>query len=137
MFSKILGVVFLYLVFSEYAYSKDLKCELGIHLLKPKSSTQVIIDFSYDEEAYNSFEPITVKIGKIDFININAVNFKAKRSQIFNELLNENQELIQGEKTILNRYYTFDFAIKEKMLVYTTLNTKDVKDIEITMYQCM
>lgn len=133
---KLLGIVFLGLLLSGNVYAKDLKCELGIHLLKPKSSAQVIVDFSYDEEAYKSFEPIAVKIGKIDFINISAVNFKAKRAQIFNELLNVNQEVIQGEKTILNRYYTFDFAVKEKMLVYTTLNTKDVKDVEITMYEC-
>ena len=68
LMTKVLQIIFvLFLFFTNSVYAKDLKCELGIGLLKPKPENKVVIDFSYDEVAFNSSKPIDVSIGKIDF----------------------------------------------------------------------
>ena len=42
---KLLSIIVLGLLLSGNGYAKDLKCELGIQLLKPKSENKVVIDF--------------------------------------------------------------------------------------------
>ena len=117
-------------------YAKDLKCELGIGLLKPKPENKVVIDFSYDEVAFNSSKPIDVSIGKIDFIEAQATEFISNRETFFDELFNENRVKITGEKTVKGIWYSFEFIPKEQLLVHTKLDTKNVKDTVITMYEC-
>ena len=116
------------LLLSGNAYAKDLKCELGIQLLKPKSENKVVIDFIYDEVAFNSSKPIDVSIGKIDFV--------ANRKTIFDELFNENRDKITGEKTVKGIWYSFDFFPKEQQLAHTKLDTKNVTDVVIELYKC-
>ena len=105
-------------------------------LLKPKPENKVIIDFSYDEVAFNSSKPIDVSIGKIDFIEVQATEFVANRETFFDELFNENRVKITGEKTVKGIWNSFEFIPKEQLLVHTKLDTKNVKDTVITMYEC-
>lgn len=109
---------------------------MGLGLLKPNPEYKVIIDFSYDEAAFNNRKPINVSIGNIDFIEVQATNFLAKRKTIFDELFNGNRETITGEKIVAGIWYSFDFVPKEQVLVHTKLNSKNVKDAVITMYEC-
>jgi len=125
---KLLSIIVLGLLLSGNGYAKDLKCELGIQLLKPKSENKVVIDFIYDEVAFNSSKPIDVSIGKIDFV--------ANRKTIFDELFNENRDKITGEKTVKGIWYSFDFFPKEQLLAHTKLDTKNVTDAVIELYEC-
>ena len=125
---KIFLVLFFGFFSSVNSYAKDLKCELGIQLLKPKPENKVVIDFSYDEVAFNSSKPIDVSIGKIDFV--------ANRKTIFDELFNENRDKITGEKTVKGIWYSFDFFPKEQQLAHTKLDTKNVTDVVIELYKC-
>ncbi len=137
LMTKILQIIFvLFLFFTNSVYAKDLKCELGIGLLKPKPKYKVVIDFSYDEVAFNSSKPIDVSIGKIDFIEVQATEFVANRETFFDELFNENRVKITGEKTVKGIWNSFEFIPKEQLLVHTKLDTKNVKDTVITMYEC-
>ena len=133
---KNLFVIFACLIISTSSFAKDLKCELGLGLLKPKPANKVIVDFSYDEEAFKHSKPINVSIGNIDFIEVHATNFVAKRKTIFDELFNGNRETITGEKTVSGIWYSFDFVPKEQVLVHTKLDSKNVKDAVITIYEC-
>lgn len=133
---KIFLVLFFGFFSSVNSYAKDLKCELGIQLLKPKPENKVVIDFSYDEVAFNSSKPIDVSIGKIDFIEVQATEFVANRETFFDELFNENRVKITGEKTVKGIWNSFEFIPKEQLLVHTKLDTKNVKDAVITMYEC-
>ena len=129
LMTKVLQNIFvLFLFFTNSVYAKDLKCELGIGLLKPKPEYKVVIDFSYDEVAFNSSKPIDVSIGKIDFV--------ANRKTIFDELFNENRDKITGEKTVKGIWYSFDFFPKEQLLAHTKLDTKNVTDAVIKLYEC-
>ena len=133
---KNLLVIFTCFVISTSSFAKDLKCELGIGLLKPKPANKVVVDFSYDDVAFNSGEPIDVSIGKIDFIEVQATEFVSSREIFFDELFNENRVKITGEKTVKGIWYSFEFIPKEQLLVHTKLDTKNVKDTVITMYEC-
>ena len=133
---KNLLVIFTCFVISTSSFAKDLKCELGIGLLKPKPANKVVVDFSYDDVAFNSGEPIDVSIGKIDFIEVQATEFVSSREIFFDELFNENRIKITGEKTVKGIWYSFEFIPKEQLLVHTKLDTKNVKDTVITMYEC-
>ena len=133
---KNLFVIFACFIISTSSFAKDLKCELGMGLLKPKPEYKVVIDFSYDEVAFNSSKPIDVSIGKIDFIEVQATEFVANRETIFDELFNENRDKITGEKTVKGIWYSFEFVPREQLLVHTKLDTKNVKDAVITMYEC-
>lgn len=133
---KNLLVIFTCFVISTSSFAKDLKCELGIGLLKPKPTNKVVVDFSYDDVAFNSGEPIDVSIGKIDFIEVQATEFVSSREIFFDELFNENRVKITGEKTVKGIWYSFEFIPKEQLLVHTKLDTKNVKDTVITMYEC-
>lgn len=133
---KNLFVIFACFIISTPSFAKDLKCELGLGLLKPKPANKVIVDFSYDEEAFKHSKPINVSIGNIDFIEVKETNFVAKRKTIFDELFNGNRETITGEKTVAGIWYSFDFVPKEQVLVHTKLDSKNVKDAVITMYEC-
>jgi hypothetical protein len=133
---KNLLVIFTCFVISTSSFAKDLKCELGIGLLKPKPANKVVVDFSYDDVAFNSGEPIDVTIGKMDFIEVQATEFVSSREIFFDELFNENRIKITGEKTVKGIWYSFEFIPKEQLLVHTKLDTKNVKDTVITMYEC-
>ena len=127
--TKVLQIIFvLFLFLTNSVYAKDLKCELGIGLLKPKPENKVVIDFSYDEVAFNNSKPIDVSIGKIDFVT--------NRKTIFDELFNENRDKITGEKTVKGIWYSFDFFPKEQLLAHTKLDTKNVTDAVIELYEC-
>ena len=78
--------------------------------------------------AFNSSKPTDVSIGKIDFVT--------NRKTIFDELFNENRDKITGEKTVKGIWYSFDFFPKEQLLAHTKLDTKNVTDAVIELYEC-
>ena len=132
----IISLTVINLIISSSSFAKDLKCELGLGLLKPKPPNKVVVDFSYDEVAFKSSKPTDVSMGKIDFIEAQATEFVANREMFFDELFNENRVKISGEKIVKGIWYSFEFIPKEQILVHTKLDTKNVKDAVITIYEC-
>jgi len=110
-----------------FAKNKQLQCDLTLSLGKP--SKEPTVNISYDEKAFNSFKPVVFTLNDIEFVG-------ERKTSIDSSILSVDAEIIEAEKMISNFYHTFDYAVEEKLLVYTKIKKKDPNKPSINMYQC-
>ena len=101
-----------------FAEIKQLQCNLAMELGQPTNKT--IVNIIYDETAFNSFKPVE--------FTLNDIEFTGERKTVLNKMLGVDQEVIEAEKMVSNIYHTFDYAVEEKLLVYTFIMKKDANN---------
>jgi len=122
----ILTLLILFWTNISFAETRQLQCNLAMELGQPTNKKN--LNIIYDETAFNSFKPVVV--------TLNDIEFTGERKTVLNEILGVDQEVIEAEKMISNTYHTFDYAVEEKILVYTSIKKKDANKPSINMYQC-
>ena len=123
----ILTLLVIFWTNTAFAKIKQLQCDLILSLGKP--SKEQTVNISYDEKAFNSNEPVVFTLNDIEFVG-------ERKTSVDSSILSVDAEIVEAEKMISNIYHTFDYAVEEKLLVYTKIKKKDPNKPSINMYQC-